>query len=223
MIGMIDFHNRYHPALRAIRDGLDAGRLGTPQMLFARLSDRLEVATHWFHWAARSGPEWFLGSHMADVACWLFGAAPTRVFAEGRKDVLAARGIDCYDGLQIHLSFPTGPATLETSWILPDTWPIVCDFSVSLQTTETRADVDMNHQGVTICSPAGYERPMLFGQTLVGRDEFGFFSLPIRDFVRAVAAGDRHVPMPLAEGVRNVEIIAAAVASAQSGEVVPLM
>ena len=221
VVGMVDFHNRYHPALRAVKDRLDRGEIGTPQMLFARLSDRIEVAAEWFPWSARTGPEWFLGSHLADVACWLFGARPRRVFAEGRKQVLAARGIDCYDSMHIHLSFPAGFATLETSWILPDTWPMICDFFVSLQTTDSRAEVDMSHQGVAIVGPGQYDRPLLFGRTPVGADDFGFFAFSIRDFVRTVLAGGPS-PMPMADGVNNVHIIAAAVQSARSGQVVEL-
>ena len=219
VVGMVDFHNRCHPALAAVKERLDLGRMGRPQMMYARLSDRIEVATEWFGWSGRSGPEWFLGSHLVDVATWMFGADAVRVFAEGRKDVLAARGIDCYDSMQIHLSFPEGFATLETSWILPGSWPMVCDFLVSLQTTESRADVDMSYQGAALAGPDRYERPLLFGRTAVGANEFGFFSFPIRDFVRAVIEG-RGSPMPLAEGLKNVKVVAAAVESAESGRVV---
>ncbi|MCY2930232.1 MAG: Gfo/Idh/MocA family oxidoreductase [Planctomycetota bacterium] len=221
VIGMVDFHNRYHPAIVAVKGRLDAGVLGKPQMLFARLSDRIEVATRWFPWAGRSGPEWFLGSHLVDVTCLLFGARPHRVFAEGRKDVLAARGVDCYDSMHIHLSFPEGFATLETSWIMPDTWPMICDFSVSLQTTTARADVDMNHQGVTLVDEASFDRPMLYGRTAVGADRFGFFAYPIHDFVRTILSGAKS-PMPLSDGLANVRILAAAVESARTGKIVEL-
>jgi predicted dehydrogenase len=221
VIGMVDFHNRYHPAIAAVKGRLDAGVLGKPQMMFARLSDRIEVATKWFPWAGRSGPEWFLGSHLVDVACLLFVARPVRVFAEGRKDVLAKRGVDCYDSMHIHLSFPEGFATLETSWIMPDTWPMICDFTVSLQTTTARADVDMNHQGVTLVNEATYDRPMLYGRTAVGADHFGFFAYPIHDFVRTVLAGGKS-PMPLSDGLANVRILAAAVESAQTGRIVAI-
>jgi len=221
VVAMVDFHNRYHPALAAVKQRLDGGEMGKPQMLFARLSDRIEVATQWFAWAGRSGPEWFLGSHLVDVACWLMGTRPVRVFAEGRKDVLAGRGIDCYDSMQIHLSFPESFATLETSWIMPDRWPMICDFTVSLQATKARADVDMNHQGVTIVDAKTYDRPMLFGRTAVGEDSFGFFAFPIHDFVRTVLSGGAP-SMPVADGVANVRILAAAVESARSGKVVKL-
>ncbi len=221
VVGMVDFHNRYHPALAAVKGRLDRGEIGRPQMMYARLSDRLEVATEWFAWSARSGPEWFLGSHLVDIACWMFGRDPVRVFAEGRKDVLAARGIDCRDSMQIHLSFPDGFATLETSWILPDTWPMVCDFLVSLQTTEARADVDMSHQGATIVDRERFEKPLLFGRTPVGADDFGFFAFPIREFVRTVQEG-KEPAMPVTDGLKNVKVVSAAVESAESGRVVEL-
>jgi predicted dehydrogenase len=190
-------------------------------MMYARLSDRIEVATKWFAWAGKSGPEWFLGSHLADVARWIFDAKPTRVFAEGRRDVLASRGIECYDSMQIHLSFPEGFATLETSWIMPDTWPMICDFTVSLQTTAGRADVDMNHQGLTVVDGGRFDKPMFFGRTAVGNDSFGFFAFSIRAFVRVARSGAKP-EMSIDEGVANVKVIAAAVESARTGRVVEL-
>jgi len=221
---MVDFHNRYQPALATIRARIDSGEFGRPQTMLGRLSDRIEVATQWFRWSGRSGPQWFLGSHLADAACWLFGADPVRVFAEGRKDVLAARGIDCYDAMHIHLSFPEGFATLENSWILPNNWPMICDFYVSIQGTKARADMDMSHQGLTVVADAAthpYERPLLAGRTPVGGDTFGFMHFPIHHFVRTVQAG-KPSPLPVEVGLKNVQLLAAAVESAQTGRVVKL-
>ena len=224
VIAMIDFHNRYQPALATIRARIDSGEMGRPQAMFGRLSDRIEVATEWFNWSGQSGPQWFLGSHLADVACWLFGADPVRVFAEGRKDVLAARGIDCYDTMHIHLSFPEGFATLENSWIMPNNWPMICDFYVSLQATKARADMDMSHQGLTVVADAAglrYDRPLLVGRTPIGGDTFGFMDFPIRHFVRTVLAGEPS-PLPVEAGLKNTRIIAAALESAETGAPVDL-
>jgi len=218
---MIDFHNRYNPALTAVKERLAAGDMGQPLTMIGRLGDRIEVATDWFPWSGRTGPEWFLGSHLTDLTCWLFDELPVRVFAEGRKDVLAGRGIDCYDSMHIHLSFPRGFATLETSWIVPNTWPMVCDFYVSLQTTEARADIDLSQQGTTIADGKEYARPFLYGKTPVGVEDFGFMSFPIREFVRAVLAG-AEAPVPLARGLENVKILAAAIESVETGRVVEI-
>lgn len=216
---MIDFHNRYNPAITAIRERLDAGTFGRPQMAFARLSDRIEVATDWFTWSSNTGPQWFLGSHACDLVCWLFGEHPRRVFAEGRKDVLAARGVDCYDAMHIHLSFAEGFATVETSWIVPSSWPSVCDFAFSLQTTEGRCDVALSHQGLVMSDAKEYATPFLIGKTPVGPESFGFMPLPIRDFVRAVLEG-RPAPVPVSDGAKITKLIAAAEASAESGQAV---
>jgi predicted dehydrogenase len=195
--------------------------MGKPQVMYARLSDRIEVPTEWLSWAGRSGPQWFLGPHLVDLACWLFGKRPRRIFADARKDVLAARGIDCYDSLQMHLSFDDGLATLETSWIVPNAWPCVADFYLCLQATDARADIDMSNQGATIVDDGRYDRPLLFGHTPAGRDDFGFMSYPIRDFIRAVQSG-LPAPCPLDDGLDNVRLIAAALESVQTGMVVEL-
>lgn len=218
---MVDFHNRYNPPFVQIKQRIDAGDFGRPQMLFARLSDRLEVATDWFAWSGRTGPEWFLGSHVADLACWLFGDYPQRVYADGRKDVLAARGIDCYDALHIQLHFAEGFATLETSWSVPNTWPGVCDFSVSLQTTEGRADVSLGHQGLVLSDAKAYATPFLLGKMPIGAESFGFMSYPIRDFVRAVQEG-RPAPVDVRAGWKITKVLAAAVESVETGRAVPV-
>ena len=222
VLAMVDFHNRWNPALRAFKEPLERGEIGKLRTMLGRLSDRIEVATDWFTWSGKTGPEWFLGSHLTDVACWFFDEPPSRVFAEGRKDVLAARGIDCYDTMHIHLTFPKGFATLENSWIVPKSWPMICDFYVSLQTTEARADIDLSHQGITLAGADRIDRPFLYGNTPIGADEkFGFAAMSIRDFVRAVQAGGP-MPAPLELGLRNVKILAAAVRSAETGEVIEL-
>ena len=85
VIGCVDFHNRYHPEFRSLKQKLGKGNFGVPRMLFGRLSDRIEVATQWLSWAGKSGPEWFLGSHLVDLACWLMDAHPDRLFADGSR------------------------------------------------------------------------------------------------------------------------------------------
>jgi len=217
---MIDFHNRYNPPFTSVKEKLGSGEIGEPQMMVASLSDRIEVATEWFGWSSKTGPEWFLGSHLVDLACWLFEEYPTSVFAEGRKDVLAAKGIDCYDAMQMHLSFGKGMATLQTSWIVPEGWPTVCDFWMSLQATAGRADVRLANQGVTFADSKGrFDWPFLIGATPVGQEEFGFCQLPIRDFVRAVLENNP-APIPVEEGLKNVKVIAAARRSAESKKVI---
>lgn len=221
VLGMVDFHNRYHPGLVPIKQRLDAGEMGRPQMLYARLSDRLEVATEWFAWSGQSGPEWFLGSHLADLACWLFDAWPTRVYAQGRNDVLRKRGIGCYDSVQMSLTFPEGFATLETSWIVPQEWPMLVDFVVSLQATNGRGDMTFGDQGSQLAAGGTYRRPMLSAKEPVDADEFGFLSLPIRRFVRAVLA-ETASPMPLEWGLKNVQILTAARESLDTTHVVDI-
>lgn len=221
VVGGIDFHNRYHPAFRAFQKRRFAGELGDVKMIFARLSDRLEVATQWFGWSGKSGPQWFLGSHLVDTACWLMDAQPVRVFADATRGVLSSKGIDCYDCVQIHLTFPDGIATLETCWILPDSWPSVADFSVSIQTSTSRVDVQGSDHGMVLARPHSYRWPFLNGLTAIGEDDWGYFNLPIHDFVRAVNRG-KPAPVPVEVGQKNVQIIEAALLSIQQREVIEL-
>lgn len=222
VVGAIDFHNRYHPAFRAFQRRRFDGELGDVKMIFARLSDRLEVATQWFGWSGKSGPQWFLGSHLVDTACWLMDAEPVRVYADATKGVLSSQGIDCYDCVQIHLSFPGGMAVLETSWILPDSWPSVADFSVSIQTSTSRVDVQGSDHGMVLARPHSYRWPFLNGLMPIDEDDWGYFNLPIKDFVRAVNRG-KDAPVSVEVGLKNVQIIEAALQSIEQHRVIELV
>lgn len=89
LIGLVGYMMRFHPALRQIRDWLNAGRIGNA------LSARFEAASYvpeWHPWEnhrnlyavkrALGGGVVLTESHELDVACWFFGL-PRKVFAVG--------------------------------------------------------------------------------------------------------------------------------------------
>ena len=85
----------------------------------------------------------------------------------------------------------------------------------------SRADISGSHQGLSESGLERYSWPFLQGMTPIGGDDFGYFSLPIRDFVRAVLRGDQS-PMPLDVGLKNVRVIEAAVRSIEGRRAVEL-
>jgi hypothetical protein len=108
------------------------------------------VATEWLAWAGKSGPEWFLLPHTVDLARWLLGQEVRRVFATGRKQVLASRGIDAYDMVQAQLVMEDGVATLESSWILPSGWRAVIQMEVDIQGTEGKLEIVCDQEGLQL-------------------------------------------------------------------------
>jgi predicted dehydrogenase len=130
---MVDFHARWHPLFMGAKAYVERGDLGAPVMGYARLSDTIWVPTEMLGWGAQSGPEWFLFPHTMDVVRWLIGREPVEVFAKGRRGVLEAKGIACWDAIQAIVEFEGGAfCTFETSWIVPNTFTNVVDNRLSL-------------------------------------------------------------------------------------------
>ena len=68
-----------------------------------------------------------------DIVRWLFEREPIEVIAKGRRGVLEARGITCWDAIQALVEFEGGAlCTFETSWIVPNTYTNVVDNRLSL-------------------------------------------------------------------------------------------
>ena len=97
---------RWMPYQLAVRESLEAGKLGAPGLL------RIH------HWNTGGGDiadgrstdraiaE--LTTEEIDLACWLFGAAPNAVYAVALRDDVSAGSV----GVQLHLGFPAGGMAL---------------------------------------------------------------------------------------------------------------
>ncbi len=222
----VNLSNRWRPPLLSLKEAFESGRMGRPVQAYYRLSDTVFVPTGMLAWAGRSGPHWFLFPHSYDLVRWWFGESATEVYARGRKELLAARGIDAWDAIQALVSFPSGAyATFETAWILPESFPSVVDHSLAVLGTQGRAQVDLNDMGWHFSTGAEGETP--------GRHEYGGWrspreihgraadAPPIHHFVEAVLAG--RPPLVSAEdGVAAVAMIAAVERSLASGRPEPV-
>ncbi|MGQ9733205.1 MAG: Gfo/Idh/MocA family protein, partial [Candidatus Zipacnadales bacterium] len=156
---------------------------------YIRLSDRIEVATQWLSWAGRSGPEWFLFPHTVDLANWLLGQRPLHVFASGHKGVLVGKGVPCYDIVQAQVVYEDAFVTLESSWVLPPSWPNINEFSLDLHGSEGKLTVVGDQENLTLASRR-YDHPF----TLSWLTE----DVPIQEFVRCLVAGCAPGYSPLA-------------------------
>ncbi|MFA5858976.1 MAG: Gfo/Idh/MocA family oxidoreductase [Elusimicrobiota bacterium] len=216
---MVDFHNRWNTPVYNARRQVDHGDLGRPVMAYAKLSDRIEVATKWFKWSAKSGPHWFLFPHLADLVCWLMKDKVVSVYASGVKNVLKSKGIDTYDAVQAIIKFEHSFATIESSWILPPAWPNLCEFAVSLHGTKGRVEIDLSDQCYRVADSKSYSRPFIIGKESIHGETVGFVPLPIKHFITCVIENKTPVVSP-EDALLNVKILEAIVKSLSTGKVV---
>lgn len=146
----VDYHKRFDPAHRALKQDIARGRLG--QILYGDvcMEDRIEVPSVWFaRWAHLSSPAWFLGTHFYDLVSWLIQSKPTRVFAHGNKVKLKAMGIDTYDHVSAQVIYDNkATITFHASWILPDHFPSIVNQQIRLVGSEGICEIDSQDRGM---------------------------------------------------------------------------
>lgn len=133
VILMVDFHNRWNPSFISAKDQIVGGMLGAPKYIYIRHSNTKYVPFHMLSWSSQSSVLWFLGSHSNDIARWMLDSEVEKVYTVSRKGVLQKAGLDIPDFFTSILEYKNGcVATIENSWILPNTLPVVGNFSAEL-------------------------------------------------------------------------------------------
>ncbi|MBA2364724.1 MAG: Gfo/Idh/MocA family oxidoreductase [Chloroflexia bacterium] len=185
---MVAFENRWNPAFVRARAAIDAGAVGNVLSQSAHLSNTYAVPLSMLSWSAQSSPGWFLMPHTVDLAIWLSGKRPARVYATGFRGELARRGVDTWDGIHALLTFEDGTsATLESLWVLPDSMPSVVDFKYRVIGSHAALYIDQQDQGLW---SAG-ERLRFPGTTVLDVDGTpqGFPTWMAVSFARSLLAG----------------------------------
>ena len=215
---MVDYHLRWDPQWSMIKEAVESGRVGKPLMAYIRLSDVIEVAQSWLSWAGRSGPHWFLYPHILDLMAWIFDSRPVRVYATGHKGLLAAEGVDTWDCMQAMVTFENGAnATLETSWVVPNSNPSVTDCHMTMYGSEARIEYDQDFSGISFATKEGYSYPWV---PLGRKNRWGqlehFMYAPMKYLVDCVL-DDVTPECTFEEGLLNTATIHAAVQSLETG------
>ena len=174
----VDFHKRYDPYHVRLRELASAGCLGRIEYGYAYMEDRIEVPRDWVrNWTAKSSPAWFLGIHMYDLIRWVVQAKGRSVSATGAKKKLADLGIDTYDSIQAKVVFETGASfSIDTSWILPDTFEGIVNQGIRVVGSEGIVEVDTQDRGVRCCAGELTDGPLRQGATMQ-TPNLGFFSV----------------------------------------------
>lgn len=220
---MTDFHNRFNPVFVLAKERFDSGDVGDIGMIYARLSDRIDVPLKWFSWSDKSGPQWFLFPHIVDLITWLSGKKPIKVYGCGKKKILKSHGLDIYDTVTGILDFGEFYATVETSWIIPESWPSIVDFYFKVEGSKGRIEVDFEDLGLKISSDIKKETetPFYLGYTPIYGKPFGFAPLPIMHFIDCVAENKKPI-VSLEDGLINVKIISSILKSAETGKIIEI-
>jgi predicted dehydrogenase len=155
----VDFHKRYDPYHRQLRQAIRDGRFGRPQYAYAWVENQIVVPTEMLRpWSAQSSPFWFLGVHMVDLLRWLMGGEAVQVTASGVKRVLAGMGIDTWDSLSARVELDTGAFfTVDSSWVLPRTFESVIDQGLRFVGDQGSVEIDSQDRGHRACTPDGMQ------------------------------------------------------------------
>jgi predicted dehydrogenase len=125
---MVNFTARFNPICAAIKRVVESGEIGKPVQGFDRIDDTIYVPTQMLSWAGKTSPAFFLTVHSADRQRWILGSEAEEVYATSRKLVLKEKNIDTEDFLQAIIRFRNGASVIvETSWILPNTYPTISE------------------------------------------------------------------------------------------------
>lgn len=214
---MVAFENRWNPAFVRAREAVNSGALGEVLVQTARLSNPYLVPASMLSWSARSSPGWFLMPHTVDLALWLSGKQPVRLYATGFKRELVARGIDTWDAIQAVMTFEDGTwASLESLWILPDSSPSIVDFKYQLVGSRGALSVDQHEQGVRMMGDA-VSFPGTLSLDVDGRPR-GFAAWMVESFVQGLLEGKELSP-GVEQGVLVTQVVQAIHQSVESGTI----
>ena len=209
---MINYHNRWYPAFSEGRKAIQEGRIGRPVCGNFVLSDTISWVEGNMKWAHQSGPEWFLMTHIADLAFWMLDDKPVEIFAMAREGFLEKRGFFTRDLVKAQMKLSGGAVIhLESSWILARSWRNpVNDMWLSVQGEEGRIDIKADEENISITSNST-ETPFV----LLEHTE----EKPIYDFIKCVME-DLPVPVSGEDGLLATQAVEAVVKSYKENRLV---
>lgn len=154
----VDFHKRYDPAHRGLKEAVQKGKLGIIEYGYAWMEDTIEVPTEWLRsWAAKSSPAWFLGVHYFDLVRWIINSDPKRIYATGVRGKLQELGINTFDSIQTKIEFKNGSHfTFDCSWILPKSFESIVNQGLRIVGTDGIWEIDAQNRGIETCTAKDY-------------------------------------------------------------------
>jgi predicted dehydrogenase len=212
---MVDFHTRWSPPIYLAQQDIQQGKLGKILSAYYRLNDTVIVPTEMLSWAAQSSILWFLGSHTVDTLRFLLQDEVKRVYSVSHEGHLKSLGVDVPDLYQSILEFESGAiATIENSWVIPNSSPKVNDIKVNVTGTKGMYSMDLtNNQAVERYLEAKADHPDILVNPMVQEMPVGFAYESIRAFVDALAL-QKPIRATLEDGIKVSQVILAIFESA---------
>ena len=211
MVGhILRFDPRYATAYNEIR----SGGLGKLVHFCARRNNAIRSARRL---AGHTSVLFFLGIHDIDFMNWCVGRVPATVYAQGVSKVVA----DTPDTILALLRYPGGPiASLEVSWVLPESYPGRLDARFEAVGTKGAAYVNGGCESLAIAGerfehPELWYAPNLFGQRPgILREEIAHYAACVMQDTEPRVSGE--------DGKAAVEVACAIQESLETGNVVEL-
>ncbi|MBI4786583.1 MAG: Gfo/Idh/MocA family oxidoreductase [Chloroflexi bacterium] len=209
LVVMVNFSQRFVADHVWIKQAIDAGQIGRPQIAISVKFDTIFVPTGMIRsWSVQTSPLYFMSSHDLDLIYWFLGKRPVEVFAHETRGTLDAQGLAVHDGLNALIQFEGGVSTnIHSSWIHPNTYPKVADGFIQIIGSEGALFYNSRTRSVELFNGKGGQKVEFSGpQTAdeVGGKITGAFTESVRHFLACVR--DRREPqtsprnaLPIAE------------------------
>ena len=216
----VDFHKRWDPAYNCIKTDIKSEDKKIIRG-YMSLDDVIAVPENWFTWTDKSSPAWFLGVHCYDLIRYITESEVEKVYAVGNKEVLKKKGYSTWDNIQAVLTMKDGSNwTVETSWILPNTFPKSNDGQLVI-ITENKYFKNESYRGVKSYSDKKQGIPNYIFMNFDENSASGFGLEPMQEFIEDIVEG-KEFRTTAYDGLQATKIAAAVHESAETGTVIYL-
>ncbi len=213
-----NFTFRMDRDIQHIKQAIAGGSLGDVQYVNIRISDRIEVATEMLNWGGQSSPAEFLLPHSIDLARYLTGLEIESLTAFEKSGVLKSKGIDTHDMMHTVATMTGGARLLlESSWILPESYPSLVDFFIEIHGTKGSIRLDRS-RGELSSSAAKFENPITWLSFLSSGVGIGFFFDALHQTLDYFAGKAEAPVSSFQDAMVNTTVLEAILKSASTGE-----
>ncbi len=207
---------RFDPRVALAKQAIDEGRVGKIVSMHARRNlSKARGRQVLDSISALMGD----GIHDADLMLWFTGATPVTVYAQ-----------EIHPG---HNKHPDGGwamarldngaiAVVESIWHLPESTPYQIDARMEVIGTDGALYINCGEAGLEIQDAKGNKMPDTLYWPEVGGQRFGILRAELRYFTDCIASGKRPDRITPEESRNAVALIAAAVESSKTGQVVKM-
>jgi len=215
---MVDLHNRWSPPFAVAKEKLDDGEIGEIISAYFRLNDTKRVVTDMLSWVEKSSILWFLGTHTVDTLRWIFNDEVDRVYSVSSSGVLKKMGVDTEDIFQTILEFKNGGiATIENSWITPNSYPCINDIKFNVTGTEGVINIDASNNQMLEKFTDKHENPDVIVNHFIHGKAKGFAYESIRHFVNKLISGEDFL-VSVKDAANTSLVVLAIMESARKGK-----